>query len=166
MKMPNWCKGVIKVRGKKQDVISFLENEILKMNYTGLFESPKSENIKMEYDGYVYSYKLEDDKKEYLYLNNSTRCFIEQNEIEIYVYSDSDEKETYVTLEFKQAWDVEEDLFEKLSEKYNIDFNIYATERGMEFERYITLINGEFTKNETKEYYDFMFEAINPEIGG
>ena len=164
--MPNWCKGVIKVRGKKEDVISFLENEILKMQYVGLFESPKSENIKMEYDGYAYSYKLEDDNKEYLYLNNSTRCFIEQNEIEIYVYSDSDEKETYVTLEFKQAWDVEENLFEKLSDKYNIDFNIYASERGMEFERYITLIKGEFTKNETKEYDDFMFEAINPEIGG
>lgn len=164
--MPNWCKGVIKVRGKKEDVISFLENEILKMDYVGLFESPKSENIKMEYDGYEYSYKLSDDEKEYFYLNNSTRCFIEQNEIEIYNYSDSDEKETYVTLEFKQAWDVEENLFEKLSEKYNIDFNIYASERGMEFERYITLINGEFTRLETKEYDDFYFEAINPEIGG
>lgn len=26
--MPNWCVGVIKVRGKKNDVISFLENEL------------------------------------------------------------------------------------------------------------------------------------------
>ena len=164
--MPNWCVGFIKVRGKKNDVISFLENEILKMNYTGLFESPKSENIKMEDVGYGYLYKLNDDKKEYFYLNNSTRCFIEQNEIEIYNYSDTDENETYVTLKFKQAWDVEENLFEKLSEKYNIDFNIYASERGMEFERYITLIKGEFTRIETKKYDDFYFEAINPEVGG
>ena len=164
--MPNWCKGVIKVRGKKNDVISFLENEILKMNFTGLFESPKSENIKMEHNGYEYIYKLNDDKKEYFYLNNSARCFIEQNYIEIYNYSDDDEGETYVTLDFKQAWDVEEDLFEKLSEKYNIDFNIYASERGMEFEKYITIIKGEFTRLETKEYDDFYFEAINPEIGG
>nr|DAJ38932.1 MAG TPA: Ferredoxin-like domain in Api92-like protein [Caudoviricetes sp.] len=164
--MPNWCVGVIKVRGKKNDVFSFLENEILKMNYTGLFESPKSKNIKMEDVGYGYLYKLNDDKKEYFYLNNSTRCFIEQNEIEIYNYSDTDENETYVTLKFKQAWDVEEDLFEKLSEKYNIDFNIYASERGMEFERYITLIKGEFTRIEIKKYDDFYFEAINPELGG
>lgn len=164
--MPNWCEGVIKVRGKKNDVISFLENEILKMNYTGLFEIPKSENIKMEDIGYGYEYKLDDDKKEYFYLKDSTRCFIKQNYIEIYIYSDTEEKETYVTLEFKQAWDVEEELFAKLSEKYNIDFNIYATEKGMEFEKYITIINGEFTRLETKEYDDFYFEAINPELGG
>ena len=164
--MPNWCKGVIKVRGTKKDVISFLENEILKFEYTGLFESPKSENIKMEDIGYGYEYKLDDDKKEYFYLKDSTRCFIEQNYIEIYIYSDTEEKETYVTLEFKQAWDVEEELFAKLSEKYNIDFNIYATEKGMEFEKYITIINGEFTRLETKEYDDFYFEAINPELGG
>lgn len=164
--MPNWCEGVIKVRGKKNDVISFLENEILKMQYTALFQEPKSENIKMEDVGYGYAYQLNDDKKEYFYLNNSTRCFIEQNKIEIYIYSDTDENETYVTLKFKQAWDVEEDLLEKLSEKYNIDFNIYASERGMEFERYITIIKGEFTRNEIKKYDDFYFEAINPELGG
>lgn len=136
------------------------------MNYTGLFESPKSENVKMENIGYGYLYKLNDDKKEYFYLNNSTRCFIEQNYIEIYNYDDTGEDDTYVTLKFKQAWDVEEDLFEKLSDKYNIDFNIYASERGMEFERYITIIKGKFTRLETKKYDDFYFEAINPEIGG
>lgn len=165
--MPNWCEGVIKVRGKKNDVISFLENEILKMRHTALFEEPKSENIKLKDDGYEYSYRLPDVDNEYFYLNNSTRCFIEQNEIEFYNYSDEDDDdETHVTLKFKQAWDVEEELFEKLSEKYNIDFNIYASERGMEFERYITLIKGEFTRLETKKYDDFYFEAINPEIGG
>lgn len=164
--MPNWCEGNLKVRGKKEDVISFLENEIIKMEYVGLFEYKKGENIKMEYNGYEYSYKLEDENKTYFYLNESARCFIEQNEIEIGIYSDTDEKETYVTLQIKQAWDIEIDLFQKLSEKYHLDFNIYASERGMEFERYITLINGEFTKNETKEYDDFYFEAINPELGG
>ncbi len=163
--MPNWCEGVIKVRGKKNDVISFLENEILKMKYTGIFET-KSENIKMKNIGYEYEYKLDDDKREYFYLKDSSRCFIEQNYIEIYNYDDEEEYETYVTLKFKQAWDVEEDLFEKLSEKYNIDFNIYASERGMEFERYITIIKGKFTRLETVKYDDFYFEAINPEIGG
>ena len=164
--MPNWCEGVIKVRGKKNDVISFLENEILKMNYTGLFETPKGENIKMEDVGYVYTYRLDDENKEYFYLKDSARCFIEQNYIEIYNYDDEEIDETYVTLKFKQAWDVEEELFAKLSEKYNIDFNIYASERGMEFERYITIIKGKFTRLEAKKYVDFYFEAINPELGG
>ena len=36
----------------------------------------------------------------------------------------------------------------------------------MEFEQYITVINGELVKNEEKEYNDFHFEAINPSLGG
>ena len=44
--------------------------------------------------------------------------------------------------------------------------DIYASESGMEFEQYITVINGELIKNEEREYTDFQFEAINPELGG
>lgn len=163
--MPNWCEGNLKIRGKKKDVIAFLENEILKVYQSKLFETPKTENIKMEFIGYCYVYALEADKS-FLYLKDSARCFIEQNEIEIYVYSDTNKSPTYVTLNIKQAWGIEEDLFEKLSKKYNLDFNIFASEKGMEFEQYITIIDGEITRNETKEYDDFYFEAINPELGG
>ena len=164
--MPNWCEGNLKVRGKKEDVIAFLENEILKMRYVGLFETDEGEKIKMKYYRYRYFYQLTDEEKEYFYLNDSKRCFIEQNKIEIDIYSDTDEHDTYLILQIKQAWGIEEDLFQKLSGKYNLDFNLYASEKGMEFERYLTIIKGEITKNETKKYDDFYFEAINPELGG
>ena len=163
--MPNWCEGNIKIRGKKKDVISFLENEILKVKQIKFPEKPKTENIKMEFNGFSYVYELENNK-DVLYLKDSTRCFIEQRIIEIYLYSDTNKSQTYVILNIRQAWGIEENLFEKLSDKYNLDFNIYASERGMEFEQYITIIDGEITKNETKEYDDFYFEAINPELGG
>ena len=163
--MPNWCEGNIKIRGKKKDVIEFLENEILKMYMINLFEERKAENIKMEHNGFSYVYELEGDKN-YLYLKDSARCFVEQNIIEIYIYSDSNKAPTYLTLNIKQAWGIDEKLFEKLSKKYNLDFNIYASEKGMEFEQYITIIDGKITRNETKKYDDFYFEAINPELGG
>lgn len=164
--MPNWCEGNVKIRGKKKDVIAFLENEILKCSFTNIMEETKKENIKMDHDGFSYVYELDSESKSYLYLKDSARCFIEQNKIEIYLYSDSNKAPTYLTLEIKQAWGIEEELFEKLSKKYNLDFNIYVSEKGMEFEQYITIIDGEITKNETKEYDDFYFEAINPELGG
>lgn len=164
--MPNWIKGNIKIRGEKEDVTSFVENEILKMYYTPLFEPPKIEKVKFERGYYEYSHKLNDENKEYYYLNDSRRCFFEQNEISIDVYSYDEDCQTYLTLEFKQAWDIETELFQKLSKKYNLDFNIYASEKGMEFERYITIIKGEITRNEEKEYDDWYFEAINPELGG
>jgi hypothetical protein len=36
----------------------------------------------------------------------------------------------------------------------------------MEFEQYITVVEGELIKNEEREYTDFYFEAINPSLGG
>ena len=27
--MPNWCEGYLKIRGKKKDLINFIENEIV-----------------------------------------------------------------------------------------------------------------------------------------
>lgn len=166
--MPNWCEGYLKIRGKKKDVIAFLENEILKVYRTKIFEQAKCENIKMEHDGINYVYELEekDGVYQWLYLKNSKRCFIKQDRIEIYLYSDTNKAPTYLTLKIKQAWAIDEELFEKLSKKYNLDFNIFASESGMEFEQYITIIDGEITRNETKEYDDFNFEAINPELGG
>ena len=26
--MPNWCEGYLKIRGKKEDIVNFIENEI------------------------------------------------------------------------------------------------------------------------------------------
>lgn len=31
--MPNWCKGVLKVRGKKKDLLNFLNNGIERWGY-------------------------------------------------------------------------------------------------------------------------------------
>ena len=36
----------------------------------------------------------------------------------------------------------------------------------MEFEQYITVVEGKLIKNEEREYTDFQFEAINPELRG
>lgn len=34
--MPNWCEGVLKVRGKKKDLIKFLNYGIERLNYKSI----------------------------------------------------------------------------------------------------------------------------------
>lgn len=66
-----------------------------------------------------------------------------------------------------QAWAINvTELLISHSKKYNLDFNIYASERGMEFEQYITIVDGKVIRDDTIEYDDFEFEAINPSLGG
>ena len=162
--MPNWCEGYFKIRGKKEDIVNFVENEIRLVKSKDIFSEPEYLEIKMIKDSYEYRFEHKNSFKEYLRLKNARRFFVESEEISFYYHED---EVCYLTLEIKQAWyiDVQELLVEH-SKNYHVDFNIYASENGMEFEQYITVIDGRLVRYEEKIYNDFKFEAINPSLGG
>lgn len=162
--MPNWCEGNLKIRGKKEDIVNFIENEIRLVKLKDIFSEPEYFEIKMIDNLGAYSFNYKKSFREYLHLKNTVRFFVESEEISFYHYKD---ELCYLTLEIKQAWSISiQELLVEHSKKYNIDFNLYASESGMQFEQYITVTDGELVKNEAKEYTDFSFEAINPELGG
>lgn len=163
--MPNWCEGYLKIRGKKKDLINFIENEIVLIKQESIVSEPELVDIKMQDDGIDCSFKYNKSCKEFLYLKNTRRFFVESEEISFY-YEDEDEI-CYLTLNIKQAWGIDiQILLVEHSKKYSVDFNIFASECGMEFEQYITVVGGKLLRNEEKEYQDFLFEAINPDLGG
>lgn len=162
--MPNWCEGYLKIRGKKEDIVNFIENEIRLIKLNSIISEPEYNEIKMIDDLGECSFNYKKSFSKYLHLKNSRRFFVESEEISFYYFED---EVCYLTLEVKQAWGIDvQELLVEHSKNYHIDFNIYASESGMEFEQYITVINGELVKNEEKEYNDFQFEAINPSLGG
>ena len=162
--MPNWCEGYLKIRGKKEDIVNFVENEIRLVKTEGIFSEPEYIEIQLIEDLYEYRFNHKKSFREYLHLKNTRRFFVESEEISFYYYED---EICYLTLEIKQAWciDVQELLVEH-SKNYHVDFNIYASESGMEFEQYITVVDGKLVRDEEKVYVDFNFEAINPSLGG
>ena len=162
--MPNWCEGYLKIRGKKENLKNFIENEIRLVKLKSIISEPEYIDIKMIDDSIECNFKYNKSYSEFLHLKNSRRFFVESEEISFYYYKD---EVCYLTLEIKQAWAIDiQELLVEHSKKYHVDFNIYASESGMEFEQYITVVEGELIKNEEREYTDFHFEAINPELGG
>lgn len=162
--MPNWCEGYLKIRGKKKDLKNFIENEIRLVKLKSILSEPEYIDIKMIDDLGECSFNYKKSFSEYLHLKNTRRFFVESEEISFYYFED---EVCYLTLEFKQAWGIDvQELLVEHSKNYHIDFNIYASESGMEFEQYITVVEGELIKNEEREYTDFRFEAINPSLGG
>ena len=161
--MPNWCSGFMKIRGRKQDILDFFKNEVAIFTYEKTFNRTTSEAV-FENDEYKFAYSLKKAKNQEWYLRNSYRFFFEDKEI----YFEDDEQEIfYLNLEIKQAWCIDvNELLISHSKKYNIDFNIYASECGMEFEQYVTIVDGKVIRDDTIEYDDFEFEAINPSLGG
>ena len=161
--MPNWCSGWMKIRGRKQDILDFFKNEVAIFTYEKFFSRTTSEAV-FENDEYKFAYSLKKAKNQEWYLRNSRRFFFEDKEI----YFEDDEQEIfYLNLEIKQAWCIDvNELLISHSKTYNLDFNIYASECGMEFEQYNTIIDGKVIRDDTIEYDDFEFEAINPSLGG
>lgn len=166
--MPNWCEGYLKIRGKKKDLINFIENEFVIAKSESVISGIEYIDVKMEDDGLGecrFEHKSSYFKK--IKLKNTRRFFIKSEELSFYYDEEDEDAICHITLWIEQAWAViVQLLLVEHSQKYSLDFNLYASEKGMEFEQYITVINGELVKNEERIYTDFQFEAINPELGG
>ena len=161
--MPNWCRGFMKIRGRKQDILDFFKNEVAIFTYDKTYSRITSEAV-FENDEKNLQYILKQAINQDLYLRNSRRFFFLDKEITFY---NNEQENCYLNLEIQQAWHIDVgELLTSHSKKYNLDFNIYASECGMEFEQYITIVDGKVIRNEANGYDDFAFEAINPSLGG
>ena len=165
--MPNWCEGYLKIRGKKKDLINFIENEIVLRKRESIISEQKLVDIKMQDDGLCECFfKYNKSYNEFLYLKNTRRFFVESEELSFY-HNGNDDDICNITLWIKQAWGIDiQTLLVEHSKKYSLDFNIFASESGMEFEQYITIVDGKLLKDEVRKYDDFWFEAVNPDLGG
>ena len=164
--MPNWCEGYLKIRGKKKDIVNFIENEIVLIKQESIISEPQYIDVKMKDTGIDYSFKYNRSFKEFLYLKGTRRFLIESEEISLY-YNGYEDEICYLVLDIKQAWGIIiQSLLVEHSKKYSLDFNIFASESGMKFEQYITIVDGKLLKDEVRKYDDFWFEAVNPNLGG
>lgn len=166
--MPNWCEGFLKIRGKKKDLINFIENEFVIAKSESVISKIEYIDIKMEDDGLGecrFGYESSYLKK--IKLKNTRRFFIKSEELSFYYDEEDEDTICYMTLWIEQAWAIiVQQLLVEHSQKYSLDFNLYASESSMEFEQYLTIIDGRLVRYEERTYNDFNFEAINPSLGG
>lgn len=172
--MPNWCKGVLKVKGKKKDLLTFLNNGIERCGY------PRDENdeytkypLNVETDefGDVFVNYTDKTHDSWLYFKDSRRCFIETSIEWYWDASDvEDLEEEYIKcLDIKQAWRLEPNYFKEISKEYNIDFKMMGFECGGCFTQEIEIIKGEISLDKVNEYKDceqYQWEVYDPRLGG
>lgn len=166
--MPNWCEGYLKIRGKKKDLINFIENEFVIAKSESVISGIEYIDVKMEDDGLgECRFEHESSHLKKIKLKNTRRFFIKSEELSFYYDEEDEDDICHITLWIEQAWAIiVQPLLVEHSQKYSLDFNLYASENGMEFEQYITVIDGRLVRYEEKIYNDFNFEAINPSLGG
>ena len=68
--------------------------------------------------------------------------------------------------DFESAWNIDTDCLRIISNLYDIDFKIYAFEGGMQFNKDIEIIKGKIIKDEEIRFNNYIWECIDPELGG
>lgn len=158
--MPNWIEGTMKLRGKREDIKRFLDNELDPSTWVGEQQSIEEQVENNSCDDYLeYSFHHEP------HIKGTRRAFITDD----YLYMEGEEGS--VCLDIKQAWsfgdDKELELWKNNAHKYNIDIKLFGIERGMEFcQEVIALRSAERVVNNVIQYEDWDWDCPFPNMGG
>lgn len=157
--MPNWCSGVLKVRGTKENILNFLKNGIEPTHVN------KKHDVVIDEDNYIDF--IHPEKITHYYIKDTRRHFIEGiNNRDKYLYKYSEDTFVCVLDDFNAAWCIIPEQLAEISKKYSVDFKIYAFECGMQFNIDIEIVAGEVVKCDEIEFDNYAWECINPFIGG
>ncbi|HEL1261550.1 TPA: hypothetical protein TVN91_000466 [Streptococcus equi subsp. zooepidemicus] len=164
--MPNWCSGVIKIRGKRDNIKAYLKDLFKPLSlWGGELQVNVQENdfyikfcVKDQYkdlDGLDEVIKMYDKGPTFdrWYLKSTSRAFIDQGkEISFDFWCDEQEDEILTIEGFKQAWSIVPEEYTQLSDKHQVDLHIFGYEKGMEYTQEVEIIKGKITKNKETEY--------------
>lgn len=155
-KMPNWCAGNIRFRGKKKDIKRFLLNEIVCCSYGDHEVVTEKPIFDDQGDDLIISLPKEHG---WFYISGTERNFIDGHKIEVClnVYGEEDEdKEVIVCIyNFKVAWSFDRcSAWMEFAKKYCFDVKLTGYESGMLFSQTKTIFRDGKIKDELHEYED------------
>lgn len=161
--MPNWCTGILKIKGKQQDVFNLLV-ENLEVWKTIITKKPFE--MREELDTESIEINKEDFEiwlKQTAYIKGTHRNFVETDYINAQGNKDGN---SCVAIEIRGAWNIESRPYVELAKKYNVDIKIEAFECGCQFSRFILIENGELIEDKDIEYDNYVWDCVMPNLGG
>lgn len=174
--MPNWCEGVLKIRGPKERHVRFIKEGLLGFRYDGATHDKVSvpiENWYFEDEDIISVYRKPDM---WIWIQDTKRAFLDfnsQDEICTLFYDNGEDATDYISvLPIKQAWGIDYEEFSALAKKYELDMRIFAVEQGMGFwcdadiDKTGKISLGSTIHNNVKNYSDFLWECPYPLLGG
>lgn len=160
--MPNWIEGTLKLRGKREDIRKFIDNEIAPSSNFGDEPGDISEFVTNNSDEDCLDYTFANEP----WIKDTRRAFITGE----YLYMGKEEGT--VSLDIKQAWsfhsrDEDIDRWKELSKQYHLDIKLYGIECGVQFcEEIIISNNGSVVSDREITYDDWDWDCPFPNMGG
>ena len=159
--MPNWIKGTMKLRGKREDIYRFFKNGLNPSNWP---KPEDRENQVIDESGENY---LEFSFCNEPHIAETRRAFITDDNVFM-----KDDEGT-VCIDVKQAWAFDAghesndlETWKNISKKYNIDIRLFGIECGMQFTQEIIIVRGRKAIVNEWQYEDWDWECPFPNMGG
>lgn len=166
--MPNWCEGKLKLRGKYNNIVRFL-NEGINL-YEPDTSDPKREYKKVpkgEVSGDTWQLYIPKEVQNRLcYVEDTRRGFVYYEPDYLVVELDKEKEHYGIILQYQQAWSIDTEDLLKIAQKYELDLKIEAYECGMEFGVMVEIVDGVIKKDESLTYNDWFWDCPNPFCGG
>lgn len=156
--MPNWIKGVLKVRGDFENVKKLLSEEVKAYHYSvinaGGYATEEIDNgFKCEEcDDNYYEVSYDIESTAWLYFKGSDRAFVDDTEDIVIIL---DDHKAVTSVHIRQAWEFMYEYWVELSKKYNVDLRLYGVEQGMMFTEEVEIKDGKIILNNGKKYESF-----------
>jgi hypothetical protein len=164
--MPNWCEGTLRVRGKGKDIQDFFGENLMEIDTVEDNEGIRNvitpiKNLWIDRGSYI-TFNFESGDLWFSETNRMFTCGCK------HISFEKDDMEIIVShaIQIQQAWSIQSDYLQRMSEKYNLEIKILAFEHGNEFAQDIYIKNGELIKDEDIEYDDWTFDCPCPLLGG
>ena len=141
--MPSWCEGVMKIRGKYDDVERFVLKQI-----------EKAKNIDDE--GYAQEVKNS-------WIIGTYQGHVTQDYIQI---KDRPGGRAITVFNYSEAFRIHANDWLKIAKEYNVDIKGVFAEGGSEFAQQLLIENGEIVMNEELYYDDWDWDFPFPNLGG
>lgn len=164
--MPNWLEGVVKFRGKYNDLKNFLEKELIEvdMDFT---QNPPVSIISNQVTTDEYG-DIQGISNSNTWFKTFRRAYIDEMwSCSIYEDDGNSDSDKIFCANVKSAWDLTIDEVLEVANLYHIDVKGHMFESGMCFERDFEVDrNGNIIKNLDIKHDDYDWDSINPLIGG
>lgn len=164
--MPNWVEGVMKLRGKRENIEKFLTEGLVPIP---LMDKGMAQLLGKPYVESVATIESDEDEfsmsNKYGFAIPGARRAMIESDIEWYLKGE--DVEVLHIDGFKQAWAITEaEPYLNLAKQYDIDMRIYVFERGMQFNQELVIEDGEVKKFVDITFDDYEWECVFPHMGG
>lgn len=143
----NTCKGILKIRGSRENISAFLKGSLIPINQHELKIFEKDDHLTLR-------------TKDSFYIKGSADNYIDSAKIQWHF------EEILMIRSYIASGTIDAEALAALSAEFQVDLKIYGFEHAMEFTQDVEVIKGEIIRNTIKYFENYIWECVDPDFEG